>query len=200
MVWAWLNLAGFVLFTALSIGLRSYVQYRRTGSFGFRVAQARGVERIVGLIAGASVLLWIGVPLAALCGWLGPIAELDKSPVHLLGVGLAVVGIAGTLWAQFAMGDSWRIGLDNKERTALVTHGPFGWVRNPIYSAVFLVAGGGWLLIPNLPALVAFAGVVAALEIQVRLVEEPFLISVHGDAYRAWASRVGRFVPGFGRL
>ena len=39
-----------------------------------------------------------------------------------------------------------------------------------------------------------------ALEIQVRLVEEPYLLRQHGDAYRNYAARVGRFVPGLGRL
>ena len=38
------------------------------------------------------------------------------------------------------------------------------------------------------------------LELQVRSVEEPYLLRTHGDAYRAYASRVGRFVPGIGRL
>jgi protein-S-isoprenylcysteine O-methyltransferase Ste14 len=39
-----------------------------------------------------------------------------------------------------------------------------------------------------------------ALELQVRAVEEPYLIRSHGDAYRAYAARVGRFLPGIGRL
>jgi protein-S-isoprenylcysteine O-methyltransferase Ste14 len=50
---------------------------------------------------------------------------------------------------------------------------------------------------------VALAGLAAlwlALEIQVRLVEEPYLLRTHGDAYREYAARVGRFVPGLGRL
>ena len=41
---------------------------------------------------------------------------------------------------------------------------------------------------------------IAGLEIQVRLVEEPHLIRTHGEAYLAWARGVGRFVPGLGRL
>jgi protein-S-isoprenylcysteine O-methyltransferase Ste14 len=36
--------------------------------------------------------------------------------------------------------------------------------------------------------------------LQVRAVEEPYLLSVHGDAYATYAARVGRFVPGVGRL
>jgi protein-S-isoprenylcysteine O-methyltransferase Ste14 len=53
------------------------------------------------------------------------------------------------------------------------------------------------------PSWVALAGVVAlfvALELQVRVVEEPYLRRTHGAAYTDYASRVGRFVPGVGRL
>jgi protein-S-isoprenylcysteine O-methyltransferase Ste14 len=42
--------------------------------------------------------------------------------------------------------------------------------------------------------------VAASVQVQVRLVEEPYLLRVHGDAYRAYAARTGRFVPGVGRL
>jgi protein-S-isoprenylcysteine O-methyltransferase Ste14 len=45
--------------------------------------------------------------------------------------------------------------------------------------------------------LVAF---VIGLQIQVRLVEEPYLLRVHGDAYRRYAERTGRFVPWLGRF
>ena len=39
----------------------------------------------------------------------------------------------------------------------------------------------------------------AAIQVQVRAVEEPYLLAVHGDAYRDYAARVGRFVPRMGR-
>jgi protein-S-isoprenylcysteine O-methyltransferase Ste14 len=47
---------------------------------------------------------------------------------------------------------------------------------------------------------VALWALVVALEVQVRLVEEPYLLRTHGAHYAEYASRVGRFVPGFGRL
>jgi ABC-type nickel/cobalt efflux system permease component RcnA len=34
------------------------------------------------------------------------------------------------------MGASWRIGVDEGERTTPVTTGPFGLVRNPIFAAM----------------------------------------------------------------
>jgi len=38
------------------------------------------------------------------------------------------------------------------------------------------------------------------VKIQVRLVEEPYLLRTHGPAYARYAQRVGRFLPGLGTL
>jgi protein-S-isoprenylcysteine O-methyltransferase Ste14 len=38
------------------------------------------------------------------------------------------------------------------------------------------------------------------LELQTRLIEEPYLGAIHGERYAAYAARVGRFLPGIGRL
>ena len=104
-----------------------------------------------------------------------------------------------TLVAQLSMGDSWRIGVDPSERTELVHEGAFRLVRNPIFSAMLVTAVGLTLIVPNVLAVVGLVSLVVALEAQVRGVEEPYLRSVHGDAYRRYESSVGRFVPGFGR-
>jgi protein-S-isoprenylcysteine O-methyltransferase Ste14 len=56
------------------------------------------------------------------------------------------------------------------------------------------------LLVPNVVALIGFTALVLALEIQVRLVEEPYLGKVHGEDYACYASRTGRFAPGLGRM
>lgn len=98
------------------------------------------------------------------------------------------------------MGDSWRIGVDHGERTALVTDGPFAYVRNPIFAGMIPAGLGIALLVPSIVAILSIVLLVAALEIQTRLVEEPYLLIIHGDEYAAYASRVGRFVPLVGRL
>ena len=114
-------------------------------------------------------------------------------------VNQAVVGIVATLWAQLAMGNSWRIGVDDSERTDLVTGGVFSVVRNPIFTTMSVTALGLALLVPNVVALIGLAVLVFALELQVRVVEEPYLRSVHGQTFVRYASRVGRFLPGVGR-
>jgi protein-S-isoprenylcysteine O-methyltransferase Ste14 len=110
--------------------------------------------------------------------------------------GLLAVGL---LFAQLAMGDGWRIGVDPGERTELVTHGPFALVRNPIYAAMIPSFAGVAPLAANGVTLAGALLLVAALQLQTLLVEEPYLAAVHGEVYAAYAARVGRFAPAIGR-
>ena len=96
------------------------------------------------------------------------------------------------------MGDSWRIGVDPGETTTLVRTGVFGWVRNPIFTAMITFGFGIALVTPSLVALAGFLLLVATIELQVRIVEEPHLLTVHGDDYRSYLTNVGRFMPGVG--
>jgi protein-S-isoprenylcysteine O-methyltransferase Ste14 len=194
-------LSAYVLFLLLAFGLRSFVHYRRTGSLGFvGISGAPGSAEWSGGMLFVLALAAGGVaPVLQLAGFrLGP--DLDLPSAHAVGVGLFLLGIGATLWAQFAMGNSWRIGVDQTERTALVQSGPFRWVRNPIFSAMTLATAGLVLLVPTLVSLFALATLIAALEIQVRLVEEPYLRRSHGEPYRRYAQTTGRFLPGIGRV
>jgi protein-S-isoprenylcysteine O-methyltransferase Ste14 len=74
----------------------------------------------------------------------------------------------------------------------------FGRIRNPIYTAMFTFGVGIVLVTPNLVAFAALILLVATIQLQVRRVEEPYLLRTHGDAYREYTATVGRFVPGVG--
>ena len=186
----------------LAVGLRAFVQYRRTGSPGISgVSGAAGSAEWWGGVL--FVLAWVLLAVAAVLAsseTLEPIDALDTDLVRGVGVALFSTGLAATLFAQFAMGDSWRIGVQESDRTQLVTGGVFGLVRNPIYTGMIPAFVGVALLVPNPVALAAVVTVMAGLEIQTRMVEEPYLLKVHGLAYAEYAARVGRFVPGIGRM
>lgn len=55
-------------------------------------------------------------------------------------------------------------------------------------------------MVPNVVALAGFVALVTAVELQIRFVEEPYLLKTHGKRYLGYASRVGRFMPGVGKL
>jgi protein-S-isoprenylcysteine O-methyltransferase Ste14 len=195
-----LALAGYAVFLTLAFGLRSWVHLRRTGSTGFvgLSGRAGSAEWWGGVLFAAALVAGVAAPSLQLAGIIDPVAALTGAAVAVPGLVLWAAGVAATLWAQFVMGDSWRIGVDGTERTALVGGGPFRWVRNPIFSAMIAASAGLVLIAPNPLALAALAILILAIEIQVRLVEEPYLARTHGESYVRWAAHTGRFVPGVG--
>lgn len=194
-------LAVYALYLGVGFGLRTWVQWRRTSDTGWRGISGRfgspewwaGVLFTVALVAGV-----LG-PITALLG-LEPVAVLDGATTHLLGAALAFAGVLATFATQLAMGTSWRIGVDDTETTELVTTGPFALARNPIFTAMATTGLGLGLMVPNLVAMLGFVLLVVALQLQVRVVEEPYLLRTHATRYESYAASVGRFLPGLGRL
>jgi len=201
-VGGWLALGLYALYMVFAFGLRTWLQIRRTGESGFKGISGRpgSLEWIAGVLFVIAIAVGVAAPVLDVADVLEPLGAIDSAGLRATGIAIFLVGLVGTVYAQVAMGDSWRIGVDKEERTALVTSGPFALVRNPIFAAMLPATLGLALLVPNVVALAGLAALWIALEIQVRLVEEPYLLRAHGDAYREYAARVGRFIPGFGRL
>ena len=191
----------FAVFGGLGFGWRSWLQYRRTGSTGFRGISAGGLmERLAGVGFVVALTVAVSAPIAQLANVVEPLSRLSAVWIQAAGIVVATGGIAATVYAQLEMGDSWRIGVDENETTTLVHTGVFGWMRNPIYTAMFTFGLGIVLVTPNLVACAGFILLIATIELQVRRVEEPYLLRTHGDAYRAYTASVGRFIPGVGLI
>lgn len=190
----------YVVFAVVALGWRVWLQWRRTGDTGLRMhAQPGTLHWWATLGFVAAIATGVAAPIAGLNG-LDPLAALDDDTVRAVGTVLAVAGIVATGLAQWQMGASWRIGVDRSERTGLVTGGVFRMVRNPIYTAVVVTALGLALMVGNVVAVAGVVALVAALEVQVRLVEEPYLRSTHGTSFDEYAAVAGRFLPRIGRL
>jgi protein-S-isoprenylcysteine O-methyltransferase Ste14 len=181
---------------------RALIQLRLTGSTGIKGVSGRfgSTERVPRVLFLAAIALCVIGPLLDESGPLEPIDSLDGDAGHAVGVALAATGLLATVGAQLAMGASWRVGVDPEERTRLVTDGPFALVRNPIYAGVIPFFAGIALLVPSSVTIAGALLIVVALELQTRLVEEPHLLRSHGREYADYAARVGRFVPGVGRI
>jgi len=198
------ELAAWMLggFAVLTFAVRVLVQLRTTGETG-----------LIGLRGGAGLLDWLsgilfigGMAMGVvsivlvLDGSLGTIDAIDTGAVNAVGIVLAAAGGTAVFLAQLGMGASWRIGVSDDQDTELVTSGWFSLVRNPIYSAMIVGWTGFALIVPTWLSIATVLVIAAGLQLQVRAVEEPFLVRTHGDAYRAYAARVGRFIPGVGRF
>ncbi len=190
----------YLIWAVLAFGWRTIEQRRRTGDTGLRLhAEPNTAQWWAKIGFVIAMLVGIAAPIAAVAG-LDDIPALDATWLHVVGIVVTLAGIVLTLAAQYSMGESWRIGVDPAERTELVTAGAFRYARNPIFTAMLVTATGLAMTIPNIISIIGLLALIAALEIQVRLVEEPYLIDTHGDTYRAYARQVGRFAPGHGHI
>jgi protein-S-isoprenylcysteine O-methyltransferase Ste14 len=195
-----LALTLYLFYLLAAFGWRGWIQYRRTGDHGFRGFSGRvfSIEWIAGASFATSLIALLAAPVAVL---LGLLSSPEVPPlVAALGVALALAGFAVTIVAQLDMGASWRVGVDDSERTELVSGGLFRVVRNPIFSGLGLFALGFTLLVPNVLSAAGLLFGALGIELQVRWVEEPFRLRTHGNVYADYARRVGRFLPGLGRI
>jgi protein-S-isoprenylcysteine O-methyltransferase Ste14 len=186
------------LFTA--IVWPTWRTWRRSGVFPFVFhREAETAQRVVGAL--------MGLFLTGLAVWSVFCAVLDPGRLGIwpLSVGwqatgwlLFLGGLIVTLVAQGQMGASWRVGIDDRP-TPLVTGGLFALSRNPIFLGMFLTLAGLVLITPAPWTVAGFAVAVILVSLQVRL-EERNLVRIHGQAYLAYAARVGQFLPWLGRF
>ena len=186
----------------IAFGVRTWLQIRRTGSSGFHGISGRpgSLSWWAGVLFVLALLLGLAAPILALIGVVPAPIGRGTMAMAETGVVVSLAGFLALLAAQTGMGASWRIGVDESERTTLVTGGLFSLVRNPIFTAMVAAQAGLTLMVPTWLSLAALACLIVAVEMQVRLIEEPYLLQVHGVDYRDYAARTGRFVPGLGRL
>lgn len=111
-----------------------------------------------------------------------------------LGTVGAVVAILGVIGLGVALTPS----PIPRANAPLVTGGVFGLVRSPIYSGLMLGGLGLALVGASVWHGVAWLALVLLLAAKARW-EERMLVAQHPD-YRAYGARVGRFIPGVGRL
>jgi protein-S-isoprenylcysteine O-methyltransferase Ste14 len=134
----------------------------------------------------AAVLLGIFVPVP----WPG----LDDGPARVVGIALGIAGLALVIWAITTLRQHETTVMPNERSSALVTSGPFHWVRNPIYLGDVLIFLGVaevtkniWFVILGL----VFAVFVTWLSI---LPEEHHLEARFGDDYRAYKAKTRRWI------
>lgn len=85
-----------------------------------------------------------------------------------------------------------------RREQALVTHGPYRWVRHPLYDVVFVWKFSKALLTANW--LIGLLGLAALTMLVARTrVEEAKLAERFGEEYRAYAGRTGKFFPSLKR-
>ena len=112
--------------------------------------------------------------------------------------GLIVIwlGLGIRVWAVAALGRAFRTTVEVDAGQAVVSSGPYRWVRHPSYSGLLLIVGGLGLAVGNWLALAICVVLPLAALVRRISVEEAELTRVLGDRYRAYQARTKRLIPG----
>lgn len=112
----------------------------------------------------------------------------------IIGFVIGLIGLSFCLHAQIKMGISWRVGIDEKVKTDLVTTGLYKYIRNPTYLGLFILNMGVWLIWPTWTIFLMNIIFVVVLDIQVRY-EEDYLLLIHGIKYKDYKESTKRYIP-----
>jgi protein-S-isoprenylcysteine O-methyltransferase Ste14 len=105
-----------------------------------------------------------------------------------------ILGLALCRAAQVAIGESWRVGIDEGAKPGLITSGLYRRIRNPTYSGLYLLCAGAFVALPTWLLLYWMLAFFLMMEFQVRC-EEEYLESAYGDEYRAYLKTSKRYIP-----
>ncbi|MEX2029501.1 MAG: isoprenylcysteine carboxylmethyltransferase family protein [Anaerolineales bacterium] len=168
----------------------------RARRLGGTIPRAREGKRFAGarlILAAPLYLPLVAYPIYP------PSMEWASLPLPLwvrwVGVVVGVAMLPSIYWVMVSIGKNVSETYLTKEGHELVQHGPYRWVRHPLYSvatttflALGLVSANAYLLIVAVLAMIGIASLVVPKE-------EAELIRKFGAKYQEYQKRTGRFFP-----
>jgi protein-S-isoprenylcysteine O-methyltransferase Ste14 len=170
--------AGWIAFLACWLIMAATAKARKT-----RRTHAAGIR------AGYNVVIMVLIRLHVFNGH-GP----ARDP-WLLGTGLAIflIGLTLALRARMYLGRNWGTPMSRQADPELITTGPYGRIRHPIYTGVVLALAGTAMAV-NLCWLIAVA-VLTAYYLLSAVIEERSMIKLFPLAYPPYKRATKMLIP-----
>ena len=162
------------------------VRERLQGKGG--ASQDRATRAFIGLSIGVTIVL---------AAWARAAVPSLRTPgaVRVLGVVVMWLGLAVRAWAVAALGGAFRTTVEVDAGQAVVTTGPYRWIRHPSYTGLLLVIAGFGLALGSWLSLAACLVLPLPAILRRIRVEEAELDRVLGDAYRTYKTTTKRLIP-----
>ena len=144
-------------------------------------------------------VLLIGIRLVALLT-AGAVVKGFRRPPALAeiwqwaGVALLALAAAWLAWMFISLGRNLTDTVVTRKNSHFVSHGPYRYVRNPMYIGVLALGLALAILQGFWPVALGATVVFTLLAIRTRI-EERFLLARFGQTYQDYMAKVGRFVP-----
>ena len=185
--------AGVLFFSALAISIyfRSGAE-RASGEQLDRSEEGKALRitlRLGGLLLWLTLIAYLINPV-----WMGWASYASPVWLRWLGMLTAGTGLALTFWMFRSLGKNITDTVVTRREHQLVTHGPYRWIRHPLYTfgTLFYLGLGliaaSWLIM--LMACLAFF----LLSLRTPK-EEAQLLARFGDEYAVYMESTGRYLP-----
>lgn len=145
----------------------------------------------------ASRALWlVGFVFCVLDAlWLNITPSLQGPTIQYTGVAVYLTGLGLRIWSMYTLGRAFRYDLKVSHGQALVTSGPYAWVRHPSYTGLLLWSVGIALWNPSLPGLVILL-ITTLPQIIYRIrVEEQIMKAHFGRRWQDYQRRTWALLP-----
>jgi protein-S-isoprenylcysteine O-methyltransferase Ste14 len=188
----------FIIYFLIVFVIRSFLLWKRTQINPFTFDDTDDAHSFNGKVFKLISLIEFSVVsiFAFKLEWyeyLLPFKYLENDILKTIGWGLLISSLILILIAQTQMMNSWRIGIDRKNKTELIATGLFSISRNPIFLGISAANIGLFLIIPNAFTLVIVSVSILSINIQIRL-EETFLFEEFGQNYKSYFNKVNRWI------
>lgn len=188
----------FIIYFLFVFVIRSILLWKKTGinplTFN-KTDDAHGFNGKVFTFITVFELMVIGI-YAFKNEWyeyLLPFWYLENATLQKIGWVFLFVSLILVWISQSQMSTSWRIGIDENNKTKLVTNGVFSISRNPIFLGIMIANIGLFLVIPNAFTLLIISLSTLSVNTQIRL-EEEFLKREFGNEYIQYVKKVRRWI------
>ena len=184
-----------VLLAVLPVGMYHRIKSQATGE---KLDRRQEGIFILATLRPLGAVFWFG-----LVAWMINPAWLDWSSVRLplwsrwAGVGVFLAGCGLLVWTFRSLGKNLTDTVVTREQHTLVSHGPYRWIRHPLYSSAALMVAALSVIVANWFLFMTGAMVLGVLVIRTKT-EEANLVARFGDSYRRYMDRTGRFLPKLG--
>ncbi len=188
------------LFLSLFIGKTIYLRRRdKISAIKVNLFTREGHRHGFEILMFSLVNLWTFCLLAyALNSSFGTFPEIPKIilfnflPLKIIGLIMIISGFVIFILALKNIGNSWRLGIDDRNPGKLVTNGIYAISRHPIYLFFNLYFLGTFLINGNLVFLIFAVLLGIILHLQLKR-EEKFLIGIYGKKYSDYMQNVSQY-------
>ncbi len=126
-------------------------------------------------------------------GYLGVFESFQIKEVIFTGIFLLTLGFILTFMINLKLGRQWRSGIDPNGPSILISDAWYGYSRNPMFLFIVIAQVGFFLAMPSIFSLVCLVIGFYTLQSQA-LAEEKHLLSLYPKDYKAYSSRVRRWI------